>query len=273
MDKLAKDNRKDNPSQLLRFISDSYLDRTSRPIYALAYLLCFIIFYEVGTIVINPEILNRSLAGSQIRVVSFVWIQNLLEYIGFSPRMRWVSAPLAVIVILLALQITSRTRWTVRLKDFIPMTFECVLLAIPLIVLSLAINRTATASAVQTLQTPPQPPGLLVDIVTGIGAGIYEELIFRLILICLLMLLLQDVLKLSRTSSIIISVIISAVLFSFHHYLNEAFCVASFTFRTLAGIYFAVLFALRGFAVTAGSHAFYDIIAAVLNTVVLGPEN
>jgi hypothetical protein len=33
----------------------------------------------------------------------------------------------------------------------------------------------------------------------------------------------------------------------------------------LAGIYFAVLFAVRGFGIAAGTHAFYNIIAAVLN--------
>jgi hypothetical protein len=39
-----------------------------------------------------------------------------------------------------------------------------------------------------------------------------------------------------------------------------------FVFRTIAGVYFAILFAIRGFAITAGTHAFYDIIATILNT-------
>jgi hypothetical protein len=301
---MRNNSHKDSRSQLCTFLRDSYLDRTSRPIYALTYLACFIILYEIGTILINPEVLSRALAQPQIRVVAFVWVQNLLEYLGFSPRLTWLSTPLVVVVILVALQITSRTRWAVSVKDFLPMTVECVLLAVPLVVLSLLVNRSAPAAALAPANQPalavqaqtvicgqaPLLPGLqvpelagdyaagsghlLVDIVTGIGAGIYEELVFRLILICLLMLLFQDLLGMSRTRSVIFSVLISAVLFSAHHHFffvygrfgaGELFSFSKFIFRTLAGIYFAVLFAVRGFGIAAGTHAFYNIIAAVLN--------
>lgn len=301
----TKDNRKTSTSQLISFVRDSYLDRTSRPVYSMVYLLGFIILYEVGTICINPQVLNQSLTDAKM-VVSFVWGQNLLEYLGFSERITWIAMPLTVIVILLALQYTSRTRWYIRFKDFIPMTFECILLAVPLIVLSLVITRsvgfssnteltrpglslrTESALPAMTIQTEASAPdaqttaptddqhesALLVDIVTGIGAGIYEEFVFRLILICLLMLLFQDILKVSLQNSIILSVLIAAVLFSAHHHIffvngqfhaGEPFSVSKFIFRTIAGIYFAVLFAVRGFGITAGTHAFYNIIATFLN--------
>jgi len=44
-----------------------------------------------------------------------------------------------------------------------------------------------------------------------------------------------------------------------------------FGFRTMAGIYFAVLFAIRGFGITAGTHAFYDIIATFINAIFFEP--
>lgn len=307
MGRMRNDNHKDSRSQLCSFLRDSYLDRTSRPIYALAYLTCLIILYEIGTILINPEVLSRALAQPQIRVVAFVWVQNLLEYLGFSPRLTWLTTPLVVVIILLALQITSRTRWAVRFKDFGPMSIECVILAVPLIVLSLLVSRPADTPPAATAnlypvvaQSQPAPltsspatvqppdrsttkpsdhtiwaaPRLLVDIVTGIGAGIYEELVFRLILICLLVMLFQDILHVTRPTSIILSVLISAALFSAHHHIffvngtfgaGELFSFSKFIFRMLAGIYFAVLFAVRGFGIAAGTHAFYNIIAAVLN--------
>lgn len=268
-----KNNGKDSASQLISFVRDSYLDRTSRPIYALWYLLGFIIIYEIGTILISPEALSRSFSETQIRVVSFVWLQNMLEYVGFSKRMTCIATPFVVIIILIALQITSKSRWYVSVKDFVPMTLECILLAVPLIVLSLLFNRTAYGQAVSNGVNSDANP-LIVDIVTGIGAGIYEELVFRLILICLLMLLFQDFLVFSKGYSIVFSVVISALLFSAHHHVffvnnefgtGEVFSAVKFIFRFLAGIYFAVLFAVRGFAITAGTHAFYDILAAVLN--------
>ena len=117
-----------------------------------------------------------------------------------------------------------------------------------------------------------------MDIITGIGAGIYEELVFRLFLICILMFLFQDVLGLHRKNAVIFSVLLSAALFSAHHhivFLNGQFGQVApfswpqFIFRTSAGVYFAVLFAARGFGITAGTHAFYDIIAALINARLL----
>jgi hypothetical protein len=281
-------------SQLVSFLPGSYMDRTSRPIYALMYLLGFLLLYEVGTFYINLDVLSQSLSRSQLRVVAFVWFQNLLEYIGFSERMTWIATPFAVVIILLALQMTSGTKWHVRVGDFIPMTVECILLALPLLVLSLAMNRPSAAEA-----TPAATPtaalisgaimptvggggGLWGDIVTGVGAGIYEELVFRLILICLLMMLFQDVLRMDKDLAVIFSVLISAFLFSVHHhffYVNghfgqgEPFVWMTFLFRMLAGIYFAVIYTVRGFGIVSGSHAFYDIIAAVLNAFWFAPKN
>jgi len=291
-------------SQLFNFTPDSYLERTSRPIYALVFLLPFIVFYEIGTIFINTDVLDQS----QVRVVAFVWLQNLLEYIGAGSRLAWAAPPLAVVVILTALQLVSRKRWYFGINDIWPMAIECILLAAPLIVLSLLLSSPAqpkgdivrqnysaaqtqshaipgcslvavvglSSTAADTTGSTLKGKFLLADIITGIGAGIYEELIFRLILICVLMLLFQDILRFSHNNSIILSVLVSAALFSAHHHIvfvngqlsaSAPFNWTEFGFRTVAGIYFAVLFAIRGFAITAGTHTFYDIIATVINTV------
>jgi hypothetical protein len=122
----------------------------------------------------------------------------------------------------------------------------------------------------------PRPHSLMTNIVTGVGAGIYEELVFRLILICALMVLFQDVIGLNRQNAIALSVMMSAALFSAHHHIvwidgrlgrSAPFQWSEFGFRTIAGVYFAVLFAIRGFGITAGTHAFYDIIATIVNAI------
>jgi hypothetical protein len=332
----VKERGKHSSSQLLNFRQDSYLERTSRPIYAIIFLLPFIIFYEVGTILLNTDVLNQS----QVRVVAFVWLQNLLEYLGSSGKLAWVAPPLAVVVILAALQLTSRKQWGFGIGDLWPMGIECILLAVPLIVLSLFLNsppgpqdnmdqfgnsaaqvrsaslrlrsgqayvtydskletnntqydkvlpscssitgNTLPLAAAETGSSEVKSESLLASVVTGIGAGIYEELVFRLILICLLMLLFQDVLKLSHKNSIILSVLVSAGLFSAHHHivlvngqlaLSAVFNWTEFGFRTIAGVYFAVLFAIRGFGITAGTHAFYDIIATIINAAFFSSPN
>jgi hypothetical protein len=277
---------------LFSFARGSYLERTSRPIYAVIFLLPFIIFYETGTIFINTDLLGQS----QIRVVAFVWLQSLLGYLGFGSRLAWMAPPLAVVVILTAMQITSKKQWSFNLGDVGPMILECILLAVPLIVLSLFLNGAAKLpgdinkfaggvqvqgkavvelfSAAGGVGIPATGQGLLADIITGVGAGIYEELVFRLILICVLMALFQDVFKISRRDSIVLSVVISAALFSAHHHIffldgqlngSRPFEWTEFIFRTIAGVYFAVLFAVRGFGITAGTHIFYDTIAVFVN--------
>jgi hypothetical protein len=284
-------------SQLLNFTKDSYLERTSRPVYAVIFLLPFIAFYEIGTILINTDLLNQS----QVRVVAFIWLQNFLEYIGLGSKFAWATPPLAVIIILIALQITSRKQWYFHPSDILPMAVECLLLAFPLIVLSLLLNSSSAGqsnltdaqanSLVSTCfaateqdvteHTVVVPAGrlLFANIITGIGAGIYEELIFRLILICLLMILFQDLLGLEKKTSVILSVLISAALFSVHHHIiiiqgrlatGVPFNWIEFVFRTIAGVYFAALFAIRGFGITAGTHAFYDTIAVLVNAVFFG---
>ena len=269
-----KENNKEDSAEMFTFARDSYLDRTSRPVYALTYLIGFILLYEIGTILISQEVLVESLAGKEIRVVSFEWIKSLLsDYLNFPARLAWITTPLMVVVILLALQITSRKPWKVRALDFVPMTIESNILAVPLIVLCMLINRT-TVDQIAVLSNAATNHGLAVSLVTGIGAGIYEELVFRLILISFLMLVFQDFIGMTRKSSIILSVVISAFLFSLHHHVffidggittGEPFVWSVFIFRMAAGVYFAAIFAVRGFGIAVGTHAFYDILVAVLN--------
>jgi hypothetical protein len=289
-------------AQLLNYARDSYLERTSRPVYAIVFLLPFIIFYELGTILINTDILNQY----QVRVVAFVWLQNLLRHLGTGSRLAWIAPPVVVVIILIGLQIASRKQWYFCPSDYTPMLFECVFLAVPLIVVSLMFNSpTVTSDNLSQLEGGPESritvaakptcaPGeditslgnlgaaragghsLMTDIVTGVGAGIYEELVFRLILICALMVLFQDLIGLGHQNAVVLSILISAALFSAHHHIvwvdgrlgrSAPFHWTEFGFRTIAGVYFAILFAIRGFGITAGTHAFYDIIATIVNAI------
>ena len=289
--------REKSTNQLFNFSRDSYLERTSRPIYAVIFLLPFIVLYEFGTFRINTNVLNQS----QERVMAFVWLQEMLESLGYGGKFAWAAPPLAVVVILMALQITSGKQWRFRPGDILPMAVECALLAVPLIVLTLCLSSWTAphanagrfdGAAIESRSEPApncsavvygglpalaaEPEAnvsdrsLLANIVTGIGAGIYEELVFRLILICILMLLFQDILRLPYRNSIVLAVVVSAALFSAHHHIDfvsgrpndaDPFNFTEFVFRTIAGIYFAALFAVRGFGITAGTHAFYNIIA------------
>lgn len=95
----------------------------------------------------------------------------------------------------------------------------------------------------------------------SLGAGLYEELVFRLILTGGLLWFFSK-LRWKPAAAVLGSVLIASFLFSLVHYIGpyaDRLLLTSFTFRFVAGVVLAVLFAVRGFAVAAWTHALYDV--------------
>ena len=73
--------------------------------------------------------------------------------------------------------------------------------------------------------------------------------------------------RLSRPRALAVAVLTTSLAFSLAHYVGpaaEAFDLFTFTFRTIAGAFFAVLFVTRGFGVAVGTHAAYDLLVGIL---------
>jgi len=103
--------------------------------------------------------------------------------------------------------------------------------------------------------------GHLQNFALSLGAGLFEEIIFRVLLLNLLFLLLKPLLK-SKVSAAVVSVLVASFLFSMSHYIGtmaDQWEWYSFMFRWVAGLLFTVLYFMRGFAITAYTHALYDI--------------
>lgn len=110
--------------------------------------------------------------------------------------------------------------------------------------------------------------GILTSIVLSVGAGLYEETVFRLILMGGLFLAGTRIFDLPTWMSAVMAVFVSSFIFSGVHYigdLGDAFTLGSFMFRFIAGVLLAVIFYLRGFAVAVYTHAIYDIIVMVFH--------
>ena len=104
------------------------------------------------------------------------------------------------------------------------------------------------------------------QLVTSLGAGIYEELLFRVLLTGGLLLLITRVTKWKRTVAVGVAVVASALIFSAFHYigaLGDEFTLQSFTFRFIAGLAFSLLYVTRGLGITAWTHALYDVLITV----------
>jgi membrane protease YdiL (CAAX protease family) len=230
-----------------------YFQRSELPLTSLAFVLPLIVLYEIGTWYFASDPTHHS----EQRIIAFNLMQQFFHFFGASGR--YLPA-LAVVGILLSWHIARRDNWQVDLRHLGGMVMESLLLAIPLIFLGFAAARYLPLTG---FNAPP-----LSMLVLSIGAGIYEELVFRLIACTVLSFVLIDVLELRKPLGYVLIVLISSLLFSFYHYLgNETFQWRSFVFRTVAGIYFGVVFTFRGFGVSAGTHAAYDILVLALRSV------
>ena len=231
-----------------------YWHHSELPLASLLFLLPLVVAYEVGTRFLT----EGALQGKEQQIIAFLLLRQFFGWCGAHGRFLPAAA---LFGILLAWHILRRDPWVVRLETLAGMALESVLLAFPVLVMGLALARYFP------LQATTGRSGEAV--ILALGAGVYEELVFRLILITLLSLILRDAFQMGAASAGVLMVVTSALLFSAYHYLSpyEEFHAQTFTFRTLAGVYFGVLFLTRGFGITAASHAAYDVLIVSLAAV------
>jgi hypothetical protein len=107
---------------------------------------------------------------------------------------------------------------------------------------------------------------LPTQLMISLGAGIYEELLFRVVLVSGLAWLATAAFGWRSTQAKLFAVCLGALVFSAFHYIGpygEPLRLASFVFRTVAGLLFSGLYVVRGFGITSWTHALYDVFLAV----------
>lgn len=230
---------------------DGYVQATHRPINCLAFLLPLIVAYEIGSWTAGDLPIS---ASPPERVIAFYWI---VRFLGLFATVPTYLPGLLLLIVLAVWHLVSEQRGRFRWQTVLGMAVESFLFCLPLLVLSRllpAYMLAATAPTVGGL-------GMREQLVVALTAGIYEELIFRLLLFWMFKLLLVDILELPHGGSIIATVLISAALFGAYHYLGpEQFSWHTFLFRTSAGVFLGMIYVLRGFGITVGTHALYDVI-------------
>jgi len=217
----------------------------ARPLDALFFLLPMILAYELTS------------AANRDRVVAFGLMRQFFTLFGHAGM--WAPG-LAVVVILLATHAASKEKWRVHWSEVGFMFLEAVALAVPLLLLNWAIPLSATVT----------DGGSLLDrVALGLGAGIYEELVFRLILVSVIVIIGVDVLRFEIAPVAVLATVLSALAFAAHHHLPlgiEPFDGRRFAFRAVAGAYLGVIFWYRGYGPAAGCHAAYNAVLSALAT-------
>jgi len=230
-----------------------YSQLTHRPLHCLVFLLPLLAAYELGVAAIQAA----HPGGPQVKLVAEDLLERFLAACGATG---YHLPALAVVAILLSWQVFSKEPWKVNWPTILGMTGESLLLAFPLLALNYTIGQVSPGH----LAAGGPSAGWFDQLILSIGAGIYEELLFRLMLISVLSFLLVDLMRIPKQYGLAAVIVLSSLAFALQHQVpigGEAYVPVRFAFRMLAGGFLASVFVLRGFAVAVGCHAFYDIIA------------
>jgi hypothetical protein len=249
----------ENPVSVDAFRGD-YWQQSRRPLVSLAFVAPLLLLYEAGILWLGPQAMRNG---------ADVWLRQLLDLLGFS---QYFLLPLLTVGLLAGWHHVTRDPWRVSPKVLYAKFTECLLLAVTLVIIA------RVQADVQSLMTHQPPPAVLhASLGTGIasfcrrfvsfmGAGIYEELLFRLMLLPAVAALLRW-LGCKPIWSLAGAAVLTGLIFAGAHHigtLGEPFQWYAFAFRSIAGIFFGALFLSRGFGIAAGTHAAYDMLVGLI---------
>lgn len=234
---------------------DDYWLLARRPLNCLCFLTPLLALYEAGVLLLG------GVQSDSYRNGADFWMREGLQSVGC--QQVWLL-PAAVVGGLLTWHLVRKDSWRVSPETWLGMLAESVLFAVLLLLLGQLQNLAFQQWSGQ-LPLAIHDRDILPRAISFLGAGIYEEVLFRL---CLLPACYGAwrILLVPHSPAVVLSVLTTSLLFSAAHYVGPAgdqFSAFSFTFRSLAGLFFAGLFVLRGFGVAAGCHAAYDLLVGV----------
>jgi hypothetical protein len=242
---------------LLEHRPSSYWAATRRPFPSLLLVAPLVFTYECGVLW-----LGKSASGA-VRTGADTWMRHGLSSLGLSDH--WLL-PLLLFLILLTWQVLNFYDWRFSPGILAGMVLESVLWAVALLGISRLIDAgfcylERTGNPVLAVSAGGVEPSVS-SLIGYLGAGVYEETLFRLIMVPVLFGALK-VLQIPQVLASALAVTGSALLFALAHHAGspgESFTWFAFVFRWMAGVFFAWVFVLRGFGIAVGSHTMYDIL-------------
>ncbi len=233
---------------------EAYLAESKLPWTILLFLLPAVLFYETRLAILAARgeavLVNKAQHG----------VLRFLEAIGLGDAGLFALAlPGAVLVGLLLLwQVLLRAPWRVAPATLGIMLAESAAMAAPLLLLS----TIASGSPLAATEPDWSSLGVSARIAVSLGAGLYEELVFRLLLLATLHVVFVDLLGMKSWLGSTIAVLVAAILFAVYHPLRDGAGEIEWrraAFYVVAGAWLGGLMMLRGFGITVGAHALYDV--------------
>ena len=236
----------------------TYTKDTRHAWACLLFLLPLLLVYEGGVLAFGGG------DADSLRNGADAWLRAGLAQYGLDQI--WV-APVLIVGLLL---IRSWTNWQERPREPLGVGFGMLMESVLFAVILWLIARNfltiieATGIELPTASIAFATPAA-EQLVTFVGAGIYEELLFRLGIYSILYFMLRLVLM-PRFMAIALGAFIGSIIFAAAHHVGpagEEMETIPFLFRMTAGLFFTMLYVFRGFGICVGAHAGYDILVGV----------
>lgn len=249
--------------------SESYLFLSTRPLHILVFLAPLIALYEAGSLLY--------LTDPESGVVETIRAHRLMA--GFFDAFGvggFFLPGVMIVVVLLLWHVLVRDRWRIDVPVIPLMLIESAAWTIPLLILGQIVVRAmghgagmeemAAAATGAAGGAPFAGLSAPARLTIAIGAGLYEELLFRLVGIAAIHLIAVDVAGMRSSVGGWVAVGVSALAFALYHGPVGASGVdwASLSFFFLAGMFFGGIYLWRGFGIVVAVHALYDIAVLTL---------
>jgi hypothetical protein len=224
--------------------SKTYSRLLHRPLNQLAIIGPLLVFFHVGAFFVGDALLVP------------YYLRNALMWFGITGRF----LPGVLIIVVLFCQYAVRED-PLRVNGWVALgsIVESAVWTLPLVAISWITARTPAAA----MDAAAAAPNLLQNCLEAVGAGVYEEFLFRLVLFSLASLLFVDLLGLKKVPVAVGTILVSGVLFSVFHsgwFGPNELSWPGAVFLALAGMWWGVLFLWRGFAVAACAHIWWDLV-------------
>ena len=231
-----------------------YLTVSKSPLYSFIFTLPLFLLYEVGIFLISSRDID------QLRNGADVLMRQVLESFGIYGMYGFGGTFLIGFLIAFIRQKKNLRTSEIESRFLLIMFFESIVWAILLVIMMIKIPTFLSLS---------NEDHLIQQVVLAIGAGIYEEFVFRVLLISGLAILFGLIFNWGEFGKTFLSVIISSAIFSIFHFFGsygDTFSFPLFFVRFFAGIFLAMIYIFRGFGITAYAHSIYDLFVLVYIT-------
>ena len=233
----------------------SYFLQTRSSFYSFLFTIPLFFIYEVGILFLSKDDILVVRNGADFLM------RSILESFGIFGLYGLGAIFLIGFIITYIYFFNDNSNKSIRADYLFIMIFESVCWAL---ILYFLLSKFMLALMNPIGKTIAQ------QVTLAVGAGIYEEFLFRVMLISGLTGIIGFVFLWSEKTSKAAALIIAAGIFSAFHFMGDYgdyFSMELFLLRFFAGIVLGILYIYRGFGITAYAHSIYDLIVLIQITI------